>query len=409
MFIVVENFKMKKITPFLLLASLLGFSQSPQGYWDNQRSTTKEITLSAGDKVIVKSEEFPVGTTEFAYRITLLDENQKMVNDLASVLKAIPDPYYIGKGAGGAISILSTISGSDTCTYAVFINEAIASDYVGSEKTDKSCLFQNNPVSKDAKVVSMKSACLNEDTKYLWFAFKNHNWLMGEKIVLEIVPWVDNVASRGWTQKNKTVLLPHILKNALTISLSDAQKQKFGYKIIEKLNKEYRFQDFNLLNLTEQKSAIEKVEEQSLIEMGLPAKYNEMISLEAKEYAKKGDYDEAISLMNDKAISKPNTTASNYNVLGELYLQSNQLEKALQSFINAEKLDPKNLYVQLNLAHTYMFMDEVSKSKAIHKKYMNQNVSAKQTWKNRAINDLDRFKKTSLPQDNIQKIWRLYN
>ena len=83
MIIVVENFKMKKIIPFLLLTSLLGFSQSPQGYWDNQRSTTKEITLSAGNKVIVKSEEFPVGTTEFAYRITLLDENQKMVNDLS--------------------------------------------------------------------------------------------------------------------------------------------------------------------------------------------------------------------------------------------------------------------------------------------------------------------------------------
>jgi hypothetical protein len=56
-----------------------------------------------------------------------------------------------------------------------------------------------------------------------------------------------------------------------------------------------------------------------------------------------------------------------------------------------------------------MFMNEASKAKEIHKKYMNQNISAKQTWKNKAINDLDRFKKFELPQENIQKIWRLYN
>lgn len=409
MIIAIENFKMKKIASLLLLTSILGFSQSPSGYWDNQRVTNKEINLSAGDKIIIKSEEFPVGTTEFVYRITLLDENQKMVNDLASVLKAIPDPYFIGKGTGGALSLLSSISGSDKCTYAIFINEAIASDFVGSENTQKACLFQKNPVSKDVKVVSMKSACLAEDTKNLWFTFKNQNWIMGEKIVLEIVPWVDNLASRGWTQKNKTILLPQILKTASTNSLNDVQKQKLGYKIIEKLSKDYRYQDYNLLNATEQKSAIEKVEEQALVEIGLPTKYNEMISLEAKELAKKGDFDEAIALMNDKVISKTNVTASNYNVLGELYLQTNQLEKALQSFLSAEKLDAKNLLVQLNLAHTYMFMDEVSKSKAIHKKYMSQNVSAKQTWKNKAINDLDKFKKMNLPQENIQKIWRLYN
>lgn len=402
---------MKKISVLLLLllTSMLGFSQSPSGYWDNQRITNKEINLSAGDKIIIKSEEFPVGTTEFVYRITLLDENQKMLNDLASVLKAIPDPYFIGKGTGGALSLLSSISGSDKCTYAIFVNEGIASDFVSSENTQKACLFQKNPVSKDVKVVSIKSTCLGEETKNIWFAFKNQNWIMGEKIVLEIVPWVDNLASRGWTQKNKIILLPQILKNATTNSLNDTQKQKLGYKIIEKLSKDYRYQDYNLLNTTEQKSAIEKVEEQALVEIGLPTKYNEMISLEAKELAKKGDFDEAIALMNDKVISKTNVTASNYNVLGELYLQTNQLEKALQSFQAGEKLDMKNLLIQLNLAHTYMFMDEVSKAKAIHKKYRNQNVSAKQTWKNKVINDLDKFKKTNLPQDNIQKIWRLYN
>lgn len=400
--------KTKIVLP-LLFTFLLNFAQSPQGYWDNQRATTKEINLSAGDKVIIKSEEFPVGTTEFAYRVTLLDENQKMVNDLASVLKAIPDPYFIGKGTGGAISLLSNISGSDKCTYAVFVNETIASDFIGSENTDKACLFQKKPVSKDAKVVSMKSTCLNEDTKHLWFAFKNQNWMMGEKIILEIVPWVDNLASRGWTKKNKELLVPQILKTDLSKSLVDPQKKKYAYKLIENISKDYRFQDFTSLNATEQKSVIDKFEEPSLLAIGLPTKYNDYLCVKAKEIASKGNYDEAIALLNDKVVTKSNAKSLHLNVLAELYIDSNQFIKALQTLQTAEKLDPSELKVKLNLAHVYMFMNEASKAKEIHKKYMNQNISAKQTWKNKAINDLDRFKKSELPQENIQKIWRLYN
>ena len=63
----------------------------------------------------------------------------------------------------------------------------------------------------------------------------------------------------------------------------------------------------------------------------------------------------------------------------------------------------------MNLAHVYMFMDEVGQAKEIHRKFMDQNVSAKQTWRNKAVNDLNDFKKTNLPQENIQKIWKLYN
>ncbi|WP_428225779.1 tetratricopeptide repeat protein [Flavobacterium sp.] len=399
-----------KASFFLWLVSYLNFAQSPNGYWDNQRATTKEITLSAGEKVVLKSEEFPVGTTEFAYRITLLDENQKMVNDLASVLKAIPDPYFIGKGTGGALSLVSSISGSDKCTYAVFVDEKLANNFVNSEKIEKACLYQKNPVSKDAKVVGLKSTCLHEDTKQLWFAFKNQNWLMGEKIILEIVPWVDNIASRGWTKKNKESLVTQFSANSISQSLNQTQRNKFVYKLIDKIALSHRFQDFKNLSATEQNLVIESYEEQALVEIGLPNYYNDYISRKAKGLADKGAVEQAIEMMKNKVVSKLNATALNYNVLGELYLMSNQFEKAFQSFQNAEKLDPSELKVKMNLAHTYMFMDEVSKSKEIHKKYTSQNISANQTWKNKVINDLARFEKMqNLPQENIKKIWRLFN
>ena len=391
------------IIPFLVIA------QTPNGYWDTQRTTTKEVTLSAGDKIVLKSEEFPIGTTELAYRITLLDENQKMVNDLASVLKAIPDPYFIGKGTGGALSLVSSISGADKCTYAVFVNEKVAADYATTEKTDKACIYQNNPVSKDAKIVGLKSTCLDENTKHIWFAFKNQNWLMGEKIVLEIVPWVDNVASKGWTKNNKSKILSLLQKESLSKNLKKDKANDINLCHLDKIMDKYKYQDFINLSSDEQRYYVQKNEEQCFKEVISISLYYELICFEAYALAKSGKYDEGILLIESKVVSKPDATAKNYNTLGELYLQSNQLEKALQTFLKAEQMDSSDLIIKMNLAHTYMFKDEVSKSKAIHKKFMNQNVYAKQTWKNKAINDLDHFKKSQLPKENIDKIWRLFN
>lgn len=400
-----------KILPFfLLLGATSLFAQSTDGYWDNQRITNKEIKLSAGDKIIVKSEDFPVGTTEFVYRITLLDENQKMVNDLASVLKAIPDPYYIGKGTGGAISLISGISGTDKCTYAVFQDQQKAADFTSSGKFDNACVYQKNPVSKDVKVISLaKNICLDDDVKSIWFAFKNENWMMNEKIVLEIVPWVDKKASRGWTLKRKKDLVENLMNNGDLTYVKKDISRNVALSIFNQLEEKFRYQDYHLLSAEDQKFETEQLEEKAFIQNDALDLYYEIICYKANLLAKKGNVDEAIALIESKVTSKPTAKAVNYNYLAEIYMKSKQFEKALKALKNAENLDPSELKVQMNLAHVYMFMDNVGASKEIHKKYMNQNVSAKQTWKNKAINDLDGFKKTDLPQDNISKIWRLYN
>jgi hypothetical protein len=80
---------------FLLFASILsvGFAQQ-DGYWDKERATTKEVIVSARDRIVIKTDDFPV-TTELIYRITLLDDNQKIANSLVSLLKAVPDPTGI--------------------------------------------------------------------------------------------------------------------------------------------------------------------------------------------------------------------------------------------------------------------------------------------------------------------------
>jgi hypothetical protein len=389
---------------FLFLTSI-SFAQD--GYWDNQRITNKEIKLDAGERIIIKSEDFPIGTTEFVYRITLLDENQKMVDDLASVLKAIPDPYFIGKGTGGAISLVSAISGSDKCTYAIFSSNDKATDFVKTANTKLACIYQNNPVNKDAKVVSVeKSTCLKDESINIWFGFENKNWLMGEKIILEIVPWIDIKASKIWNQNSKKIGLDFIKTTDIASKLlkSDA----FCFNLLEKIQNDYRFSVFQKLTLVEKNAIITKYSDTSLQETNNAEIYNIAIRQDAIKLAKSGKSDDAIKMVNDRLIkNRSKITALDHNILGELYIFTKQYQKALKSLQNAEKLDASELLVQLNLAHTYMFLDELSKSKEIHKKFMNQNISAKESWKAKTLKDFEEFKKLNLPQDNFKKIIRI--
>ena len=78
----------KKLYFILSLFVVIGSTaQSKDGYWDNIRTTNETIILKAGEKKFIKSAKFPEGTTEVVYRITMLDDNQKISSSLVSVLK----------------------------------------------------------------------------------------------------------------------------------------------------------------------------------------------------------------------------------------------------------------------------------------------------------------------------------
>ena len=72
---------------FFLLLITLAFQTSfaqKDGYWDKTRATTEEVTVSARNRIIIKTQDFPEGTTEVVFRITLLDKNQQMAGSLVS-------------------------------------------------------------------------------------------------------------------------------------------------------------------------------------------------------------------------------------------------------------------------------------------------------------------------------------
>ena len=125
------------------------------------------------------------------------------------------------------------------------------------------------------------------------------------------------------------------------------------------------------------------------------------------QYLKEAKFSDGINLLESTIVENGNATASDYYAISKLYIFTNQFDKSLEVLLKAQKLEAGNLLVQLNLAHTYMFLDNKELCKAIHKRFQNQNVLPTQTWKNKTINDLDEFKKAGLSDANFNKVLRI--
>ena len=397
----------KKIILFLLITvSYSSFAQK-DGYWDKERATTKEIILSARDRITLKTEDLPVGTTEIVYRITLLDENQQMANSLVSVLKAIPDPYGIGQGSAGAVFLMSKISGDDNCTYALFTSNDNAKKYIEDGKTDKSCYAQVDPVSKDAKRLSLdKSSCLGENVTNIWFGFHSKNWVLNQKIVLEVVPWVDTKLNRGWNQDNKNEIIS--LCKTSTMAQKMANSDDFCVCIMDKIVKQYRYSEFQKLLPIEKNKVYKDFGNACYGDADISKNLYNDLRTQAATLIKLQKYNEAIPKLNT-IINDGKATAIDYGSIGYCYILTKQYAKAIKSLKEGEKLDDTELLVKLNLAHVYLVSDDYSEAKAIYKKYQTQNVTDSLSWKEKTKQDFIVFQKAGLPSKDFERVLNLYN
>jgi tetratricopeptide (TPR) repeat protein len=387
-----------------LLFSTFSFAQQT-GYWDNQRATTKEITLGAGKRVLIKSEDLPVGTTEFVYRITLLNDSQKLSSSLVSVLKAIPDPTGVSQGAAGAVFLTSTISGDDKCTYALFPNADGANAYIKDANVDLACLVQKEKINKEAKLISLKNSKCLDNIPYLWFGFESQNWVMNQKIVLEIVPWVDNVASRGWNLEAKNNIISFAKKLPVATNLKN--KDAFYASFLELVSSKYTNTEFANLLPIEKNKVIESFTEESLKKTGeVNAFYDSYREKSLKEF-NKGNYQEAIKIIEVDIFNKNRATYKDYGILGDYYLFSKQFTKAEETYNKGLKLQPSEINFQLNLAHVYMFTDRISEAKELHKKYKHESLFTGNSWIKQVQIDFKEFEKHKLPTDNFKRILRV--
>lgn len=391
-------------TVLFLLFSTTFFAQKTDGFWDKERATSKEIKLSAGKRTVIKAEDLPTGTTEFVYRITVLDENQKLTSSLVSVLKAIPDPTGISQGTAGAIHLTSTIAGNDKCTFALFQEAASANLFLKEGKTDKACWEQKEKVNKDAKLISASSLCLT-NLPNLWFGFESQNWVMDQKIIVEVVPWVDYKASRGWDKSTKNELVA--LAKKIPVASKLTKKEQFYANFIENITKKYTYREFSQLLSVEKNSEIEKITEECLKNTGELKLLYDIIRDKSAVAFEKGKYEDAIAIIQTEIINKNRATSIDFGILGDYYLYSKQFTKAEEAYLQGVKMNPTEINFQLNLAHVYLFTDRVSEAKSIHKKYAHESLFTGKTWTEQTKIDFESFEKHQLPSNNFKKILRV--
>ncbi|MGO4819156.1 tetratricopeptide repeat protein [Flavobacterium sp. W22_SRS_FP1] len=400
--------QVKKLV-LLLFVSIIyqsGFAQK-DGYWDKDRSTTKEIIVSARNRIVIKTDDFPIGTTELIYRITLLDDNQQLAGSLVSLLKSIPDPTGISQGTAGAVFLLSKISGEDKCKYAVFSSNEMALDYQKTAAMNKACLSQGTAVSKDAKRLSIgTSVCLQSGTRNLWFGFESSNWVMKQKIILEVVPWIDAKLSRGWTLENRKFIINQCKTSALANKLVNSDD--FCICLEEKIQKQFKFEEFQSLLLMEQTKAYKDFGNSCVNEIGVSKGIYDDLRTRAENFAKKGDYGNSITQYRS-IISEGKATALDYNGIGLNYILTKQYGKAIKFLKEGEKLDGTELLVKLNLAHAYLFNNEYGNAKTIYKEYRSQNLTSNLSWNQKTKQDFALFEKVGLPSSDFEKVLKLIN
>jgi len=388
---------------FAFFFSTSFFAQN-DGFWDKERATTKEINLAAGKRILIKTEDLPVGTTEFVYRITILDENQKLTSSLVSVLKAIPDPTGISQGTAGAIHLTSTISGDDKCTYALFQEATAANLYVKDGTTNKACWEQKEKVNKDAKLISSSSLCLT-NIPNLWFGFESQNWVMNQKIVLEVVPWVDYKASRGWTKQNKKELETEITRLNFVSSLS--KKEIFSGELINLIIDKYKFNEFKDLLSSEKTNIIQNLSLQAIQNTKQMNDFLEFKRKTAWDFYKKNQHQKAIDYIINEIVDNKWAQAKDYSALGDIYIETKQYVKAKESYLKATQLDANQLWYQLKYANALVFNDEISEAKELHKKYKINNIDVKTSWIQQTKFDIEFYKSKGLNVDDFKKILRI--
>lgn len=393
------------VSGFLLCCTSFAFAQSTEGFWDNIRTTNETLIVNAGNRKVVKTSDFPAGTTEMVYRISLLDDNQKISSSLVSVLKAIPDPTGITQGTAGAVFLASTISGNDKCTFAVFANESDALNYEKTGVIKNACITQDEPVNKAARLLSEKSKCILGGARNLWFGFQSDNWVMKEKIVLEVVPWVNYNLRSGWTAENKKEVLKLAEKLEITSRLSN--KELFLGNFITGFVAKYPYDDYKKLLAVEKTKLITDVAEESLLKSGQLNSYLDAIRKEAEQLMFAPGSEEGISKMQTEIVNKNRAVAADYFLIGTLYLSAKQFSKAEEALLKAIEMNKSDVSFELKLAHVYMFTDQLSKAKDIHKKYRQNYFPKGKSWLDQTKTDFQKFEENGFDTRNFKKILRI--
>jgi tetratricopeptide (TPR) repeat protein len=240
----------------------------------------------------------------------------------------------------------------------------------------------------------------------MWFGFESKNWIMKQKIVIEVVPWVNHRLSRGWTLENRKLIISQCKTSELAKSLINSDD--FCVCVSDKLQKEYKFQEFQKLLAIEKSKAFKDFGNACFKETGAANTMYSDLRKQARDLAKQGQYGAAI----DKTlniVANGQSNSMDYNTLGYAYIMTKQYGKAIKFLKEGERLDDSELLIQMNLAHAHLFNKDYRLAKSIYKKYQSQNVTNNLSWIQQLELDFETFKKAGLPSGDFNRVLSLFD
>jgi tetratricopeptide (TPR) repeat protein len=240
----------------------------------------------------------------------------------------------------------------------------------------------------------------------LWFGFESKNWIMNQKIILEVVPWVDNKLSRGWALQNRKAIIDQCKTSNLAQKITNSDD--FCVCILDKIQSKYTFKEFQKLLAVERSKAFKDFGNSCFGESSLSKSVYDDLRKQATILAKQAKQGEAIMKL-ITIINDGKATALDYNSIGNSYLLTKQYGKAIKFLKEGEKLDDSELLIKLNLAHAYLLNDNYSSAKAIYKEYQSQNVTDSLGWNEKVKLDFEAFKKAGIKNNDFERILKVLN
>ncbi len=382
---------------FLFKLSFKLFSQESDGYWDYERKTEKFIPLPDGNRYWVRVA-IPTGTTQIIFRISFLSHNSDLRTSLASTLSSIPSAS--AQGIAATVSLLDKFGGDNKGKFHIFTSQDDANAYYNTGTVKNACYSSGNEIpSEKSYLIINESSCLDANTKSLYFAFFNQNYVDDEQVAIEVMPWIDNKASRGWTKEFKETIYSECVKNATDLTKAGDVCQC----IVEKLQSSYKVQDFQNMSGAEQNKAFTDIGEECMKITGEDNNQLDKQRDNAQELANKGEYGQAIPILLE-IISSGKVTTLDYNNIGYYYILTKQYLKAIKYLEEGEKMDKSDLLIKGNLAHAHLLNGDIEEAKALYIKYKTQNVTETMSWVQMVKLDFETFKKQGLPSENFESI-----
>lgn len=387
---------------FTLAIVLFAFTLFGQqsGHWDFNRAIEKSFPLPDTEKKII-TVNLPIGTTQILYRVSFLSPSAEVTNKIAQTLSVAPSLTI--QGASMALNVISTLGGTNKGQYNIFTDYENANKYyLGLRSTACYVSLADIPGEKNYIELS-QNTCLKQGTTTLYFSFYNGNYFYDEQVLLEVVPWIDFEASKGWTLEAKNIFMDYCLAH-MTEDIT-LKKEVCGC-VLEKFQAEHKVHELGTLTESELETISKQYSEQCIKGTGEHENILNFSRADADLAAEQGDYSKAINAYLE-IIKSGSATVGDYNNLGWYYILTKQFLKATKYLKEGEKLDETELIIKGNLAHAYLLSGDLESAKAIYVKYKTQNVDEKTSWCQMVKGDFEALKSKGISCEQFSEILNL--